>query len=407
MLKMATMIFLSCIVWTVHASSSAGVGRSISIHCSFLNGVIESVSVERRMREGSVAPTTILFSEEKSKHQTYTSVLAPGDVAECIYPSGSRVRLKVGEGTARGYGQCGADPEVFLSLWVNQRKVASKLWFAGHCMENEDYSFRINKMGAQPTIEKCHEVRELRGGENPPGTPAFVKAEACIELPDISYYPVDPQEYQNGSARRVVEGDHTILKGDGPVCSHVEKALEGDRELEFLMIPPITRHTLKDIALGPGAGINQNFELNAEFDIDGDGNLDRLYKLESHSNYMNARSVLARLGASDSEFRSNAHVSPELWYLPCQLDAERPQLADCPPLSQKHDGAGIPMKWHQGDVFFLARYTHMLPFLFDEAVYFLMSSESEDSKDYSGVIRLIPDRSYASECLLQKATENF
>ena len=105
-------------------------------------------------------------------------------------------------GNPRAYGECGADPEVFMSLWVNERKIASRVWFAGHCSEfrqNPVVSFNISGTDKGISVQKCHTARQGESDLTPESDntkkDATEPLSVCVDFPDVSKYPRDLLEY--------------------------------------------------------------------------------------------------------------------------------------------------------------------------------------------------------------------
>ncbi|MCZ7655146.1 MAG: hypothetical protein M5R42_14090 [Rhodocyclaceae bacterium] len=176
--------------------------RSLTVQCNYSDYKtfqFETVLVEGTKKgTGDVASIKTFQRGEKSQNVTY--IVKPGEVAECVFPSGNRVRAKVGAGTARPYGMCGGDPEVFGSVWVNRRKVASRVWFwAGHCREengNPDVSFKFSGY-RNPSVQKCHSERanEPEASDNGSRSKSKQPVSVCVDFPEISRFPRDELEY--------------------------------------------------------------------------------------------------------------------------------------------------------------------------------------------------------------------
>jgi hypothetical protein len=53
---------------------------------------------------------------------------------ECTFSNGKKVRLKLGSGEAVPYGQCGASPASWFSLWVDEKKILSQYDYIPTCL---------------------------------------------------------------------------------------------------------------------------------------------------------------------------------------------------------------------------------------------------------------------------------
>jgi len=373
--------------------------RYMDMRCAYSGSGSGSVTIARQPLAllPKDSPKVQIFKGELNQYQVYDSRLRVGDVTECIYPSGNRVRLKVGEGAARGYGMCGGDPEVFLSLWVNQKKIESKLWFRGHCMpEGDEYKFTISRIDTDPSVEKCHSV-EYPLINKPLGQNEAPKAEACVSFPGISNYPLDTDEYDNGMARVFDIGMHKIITGGEAVCVHVKDGLDKERGLEILKF--------KDV----GKKVHEQMPIPSEVsvDIDNDGHDERVLKFDFYNNYMHSTQLMINLDSERQDADEQIMPPPGAWFLPCQFDSNIAEAYDCPPFSEKNDGGELVMGAEKEAVIFRGRYSILNPFLFEKKNYILVSSVSEDTMNYFAVIKLAQNRKYEKMCLIRREIENF
>lgn len=373
--------------------------RYMDISCTYFGSGYGSVTIARQPLglAPEDSPKVMTFKDGENPSQIYNSRLNIGDVAECIYPSGNSVRLKVGEGSARGYGMCGEDPRVFLSLWVNQRKLESKLWFRGHCMPDEEtYKFTISRMDAEPSVEKCRSV-QYQLADKPSGDKEAPKVEACVTFPSVSYYPLDTDEYENGIAKVVDIGKHKIMSGSEPVCTYVKDRLDEQKGLAYL----------KFIDTGEKVHEQMPVPSEASIDIDNDGHEERVLKFEFYNNYMHSTQLMMKLDSHSQEADQKTMPSPGSWFLPCQFDPTVANADDCPPFSRKNDGGELLMEAGKETITFRGRYTILNPFLFENKTYILVSSVSEDTLNYYAVVKLTQNRQYEKACLIRREIENF
>ena len=234
--------------------------------------------------------------------------MRPGKFAECIFPSGNRVRVKVGVGIALPYGECGADPEVFMSLWVNERKIASRVWFAGHCSEsrqNPAVSFKISGIHGGVSVQRCHSARQ--GGDNLTPESDDTKKHAakplsvCVDFPDLSKYPRDFAEYPPEGNKTPKGGDIEILYGSDPVCQAVLEELKRDfytfSEYADQSKIKLSRPNWSETSVALPEKLAGSVE--SIFDFNNDGKLDRVFSQEYYSRYMYGSCIV---GATRSLF---------------------------------------------------------------------------------------------------------
>jgi len=100
------------------AKLNEGATGVLAFQCSYDDSKAlqpEAVIIEKaRQHTGKAASTKVFQRGVQSQKTSY--LLNPGQLVECVFPSGNKVRAKVGEGTARPYGACGAEPEIFVSV---------------------------------------------------------------------------------------------------------------------------------------------------------------------------------------------------------------------------------------------------------------------------------------------------
>lgn len=374
----------------------------------------ESVEIQVAPDNAGDIPTVKEFGRQ-GKFESQQYLVLPGTVAECVYPSGTRVRVKIGEGETRPYGECGADPEVFATVWVNGRKIASRLQFAGHCMEyREGYqqlSFKI--LGsAKPVVQKCG-TRKPAQGDAPLKDVAQRMQEpitVCVDYPDVSSYPVDSLEYPPPSVSPLPMGAIELLTGRDEVCKAVQQELEADF-YTFSNYPQkvtLARPVWEDSSLELPPAL-QGSRVSV-FDFDNDGRQDRVFSRLFESNYMDGSVLLIQFGSSARALSIDDNLMGQAsLYLPCQMDKKSRAIEDCPSFSQNADEAGYEIPGPPGEesVFFRGRYTSISPFTFQHATYLGLSSRSEGTTNYVAVVKPLPARKFQPMCLFRRVIENF
>lgn len=370
----------------------------INFSCTY-SSLESSVSIDRKtpVLSKNEPPGVVIFKAEDIGKQYMTRVEVD-NVAECVYPSGDRVRLKVGSGVVHPDGPCGSVSPIFLSLWVNQRKVESRVWFAGHCRQDGDeISYKISSFYGAPIISKCRTITAFPEQVNSLDGPAQpVVAESCLMFPDVSRYPIDDIEYQNGVALKFQKGTYKIVSGSDPVCQHIANGYPTN--LEYLPFSTTT------------SAVHEMVEkpMESVLDIDGDGNIDRVVKLDFSIGYTPSGALLIQPGTSNTDFKSKEELlSSSSWLLPCQLDKSAPGILECPPFSKKNYDAGLRMGVEGGSPVFTILYGQQYLLRFQNHIYILLTTGITDADGYLAVIKLIQDGNYEKTCLIQEVRENF
>lgn len=391
--------------------------RAMKLKCDYSDfRTFENELVEIQVAQDNAGdiPAVKEFGRQ-GKLESQQFLVLPGTVAECVYPSGTRVRVKIGEGESRPYGECGGAPDVFATVWVNGRKIASRLQFAGRCMEyREGYqqlSFKI--LGStRPVVQKCA-TRKLAQGDAPPKDVAQRLQEpitVCVDYPDVSSYPVDSLEYPTPSAKTLPTGAIELLTGRDEVCKAVQRELEADF-YTFSNYPQkatLARPAWEDTSLELPPAL-QGSRVTV-FDFDNDGSQDRVFSRLFESNYMNGSVLLIQLGSSAKVLNIGDQLMGQAsLYLPCQMDKKSRAIEDCPSFSQNADEAGYEMPGPPGEesVFFRGRYTSISPFTFQHTTYLGLSSRSEGTTNYVAVVKPLPARKFQPMCLFRRVIENF
>lgn len=391
--------------------------RALMLKCSYSDYKTfqyEFVEVLVASDQVGDAPAIKVFArQEKSDSQQF--LVPSGSVAECVYPSGTRVRVKVGEGEARPYGECGADPEVFATVWVNGRKVSSRQQFAGRCMEyREGYqqpSFKIMG-GTKTSVQKCATRKSAQGlvQEKDAMQPKREPLVVCVDYPDISSYPIDRPEYPLPGTNPLSVGAIELQTGRDEVCKVVQRELEAD-------FYTFSNYSQK-VTLARPAWEDTDVELPTAlrggrvsvFDFDNDGKLDRIFSRLYESNYMHGSVLLVQPGDSAKTLSVGASLLDQTsLYLPCQMDKKSRAIADCPGFSQNADEAGyeIPGSSRAESVYFRGRYTSISPFIFRNTTYLGLSSYSYDTSNYVAIVKPLPARKFQPICLFRQVPENF
>ena len=395
--------------------------RPMKMECNYLGSgqsVSESVAISQTTKEKGEDASVVSFTSGP-RPETKTFTILPGQFAECLYPSGTRVRVKVGIDHGRAYGKCGGNPEQFVSVWVNQRKVVSKAWFAGHCWEEDgtpELSYRVFVKDSK-TIEECRtpgrSESEIQASQGSPDQSLAETSTSCVDYPDHTNFPIDSVEYPLASEVGISRlGDIEILNGFEAVCRAALTELSRDFSTFSNSPDGESISLVRPEWTAPSVELAENLQLSEEsdFDFNNDGKIDRVFISHFENNYMDGSILLVQAGSSATKVKiADASLADTARLLPCQLDSVDHAILDCPPYSQKSDDASFSVRGKSADdsVTFRVRYSTLSPFSFDGVNYLGVSSKSADTENYVAILKPLPNGSVADVCLLRKITENF
>ena len=392
--------------------------RSLTMKCQYSDyGTFEGVSVSITQGtaepvEGVVPASTKTFKRGGTPIEQVVFRVASGQFAECIFPSAQRVRLKVGEGTARAYGACGGDPQVFASVWVDRRKILSRHWFAGHCLEDRGDASSFSLQITPRKVVRCQTLA-------PPGAAGNVLASAaapqssaqpltaCVDFPDVARFPVDRIEYPLPGARAAAVGSVEVLRGSHPVCRLVADAVADSRSSPTDAKVSLARPTYDETSADLPGELNGGTE--STYDFNNDGALDRIFHREFENTYMHGSTLLVQLGTARGKLRvTGSPLGSNSILAPCQMGTTQYSIDSCPPLSQKGDGSGFSMRSRPGEarVYFRGRYADVKPFFFRGSTYVEVASNAGESSEFVAVLKPLPNRTFKQMCLLRTVPEN-
>ena len=380
--------------------------RAVRFSCTYLNDAgeeTESATISNELPTAGAAqgkPRQVTFT--RARPGIERMAVYAGNAAECTFPSGNRIRVKVGEGEAYAYGMCGADPEVFLSVWVNGKKIESRRQVAGNCYRdddsNPDLRLDYRHTAASARLEHC----EAAGAKG-------VRRFACKPYPDLAKLAVDTVEYPPPGAARSKPGAIERLSGTGPVCDAAQAALTEDAGVFHQDAKPSRHFAYPDWK--PASDTLPGEITNAEqsvFDLNNDGTPERVLRKIFYNHYMDGSILMARYGstAAPLAFTPSARDS-KLAYLPCQLADKPIPIASCPPFSQKGDEANLTLPAGPGKdpVEFRNRYTTVTPFFFRNRTYLGLAGTG--NSDEAAVLEPQPAGGYRPACLFRRVTVNF
>lgn len=356
----------------------------------------------REARTPRGQPRTVAFTRARSVQRMQRMEIRAGEAAECTFPSGNRIRVKVGESSASPNGRCGADPEVFMSVWVNGKKIESRRWVAGHCYRDDpgqpDLRVEYRSTASGTRVRRC---------ESAPASAA--RQAACTAYPDLAQRAVDTVEYPQQASAKPRRGAIERLAGTAPVCDAAQAALADDANVfrndagsgKHLSFPAWT--AAADVLPDDLAGAEQSV-----FDLNNDGRPERVLRKRFENTYMDGNVLMARYGSTAAPLSwTPASDERNLAYLPCQLADKRFAIASCPPFSQDGDEANLSLDAGAGKapVVFRGRYVGIAPFFFRNVTYLGLAGTGQPG--YAAVLEPLAAGGYRQSCLFRRIAENF
>jgi hypothetical protein len=310
-----------------------------------------------------------------------------------------------------------------MSLWVNEKKIISQLWFAGHCRErfgnnpyNPSVSFKISGIYNGVSVQKCHSASQQENnvvhGSDDAKKVTSEPLSVCVDFPDVSKYPQDSLEYPRKKTKLPKVGEIEIINGSTLVCQAVRDELKRDFDT-FSKYPDeekikLSRPDWNETKVKLPERLKGCRE--SIFDFNNDGKMDRVFRRSFENTYMDGSVLLIQPGRSSTKLIVSASpIHKNSIFLPFQLDKVCQNIYDCSPFSQKNDGAGFSMKGRneKEEVYFRGRYSSVSPFSFKGVNFIGVSTTDEKTKDFVAVLKPLPDGTFQKICLLRRVSENF
>ncbi len=387
---------------------------SLTMTCDY-SANRESVLVSQSLDSSAQVAAIKVLSPKSKDSKTAFSVNA-GQFAECVYPSGTRVRIKVGEGLARSYGRCGGDPDAFLSMWVNERKLVSRLWFAGHCIEESQLppstlSFKVQGNTPSPAVQRCQTASQQVDGVEEKMQAVTEPLTVCVDFPDVKNFPHDQQEYPTKGHKKPIVGEVLLVNGSAKVCETVWRELKTDFKLfaiySELKPSKLTFPKWKESAVRVLNNITQGIPLSSVFDFDNDGKQDKVFYQDAETNGFDGSVLYIQKGRLTSVFakRDSRHDAT-----PCQNGLIQYESHGCPAFDfprGNNEAFIFKRKTTEDSVTFGHQVTELWPFRWQGKSYVSVYSTAEDTLNYVAVIKPRPNRTFQQMCLFQQVAENF
>jgi hypothetical protein len=386
--------------------------HALTMSCEY-SAAGESVLVSQDI-DATAQPAAINVFSAKDIGSRAVFTINAGEFAECRYPSGHRVRVKVGQGLDHPYGRCGGDPDIFMSMWVNERKLVSRLWFAGHCSEDgqspgSGVSFRIGGRNTL-SVQKCQTASPQMNATEEQKQTDEETLKACVDFPNVQAFPRDQQEYPVKGHKLPVPGEVLLLSGSAKVCQVVWREIKvsfnkfanyADVKSSQLVEPTWHSTTVNMLEDQTGGTPSESI-----FDIDNDGKLDKVFYFGAERNDFDGSVMFIEKGRLASSF---AKLNSRNDFTGCQHLIIQYESRACPAFDFPHGDGALVLKSasEDGALSFSNQLTWLSPFRWQGVSYIGVSSRAEDTLNYVAVMKPLPNKHLQQMCLFKQVTENF
>lgn len=327
---------------------------------------------------------------------------------DCTMSNGRTVRVKLGLGPVYPYGMGGADPEKWLSVWIDKAKVLSKIDIG--CEEDGPCDTRVVVTNSGMSV--CRKPAQVPFPSDQPEQQG--QKETCTltlnkylkKKRDILEYPRagDPVPPAEGSFVTVYAKDQAFCRQFSAGSS--ESSTWGNRDSGVAL--PKAAAVVKSEGSLPYeySGSYQRYS----FDINNDGKTETVLGLHSRTHYRDGDVYFVLPGPiselptesgkrkTDSEERYAGvavRILPQHWVstkTPDPLEVQEPYRFK----------ASVTAWWDSDDhPMFETRYLYLMPFQFSGTTYFLSWSQQADAQHWVFVLRPRPDYSVEEACIFQ------
>lgn len=327
---------------------------------------------------------------------------------ECKLKNGRIVRVKMGKGPTYPYGQDGATPEYWFSVWVDKAKVLSRAtWGLSNNLRITITKDALKICGVQ---RNTHDIPEKKKGKGDIACKTIPNSKLHT-LRDRLEYPceTDPIPPKPGT---IV----TLFAKDKNFCESFQRIANDDTGQ--YVNPPIDAVSKWDekISQYEYCGHYRHFKL----DINNDGHPEHIVALHSRTHYRdgdtyfiygnNPPKILQPSEESESEF---SYASKALVILPHNWSYPKKVATDFFGKHVTDDGyysfrsSGSPW-WDSTDKpEFRFRYWYLSLFRLKDVTYFLTASREADKSHWYGVLRPEPNGSVTEMCLFHRVRDRY
>lgn len=345
---------------------------------------------------GNIRPTGA-----RPRHQEFR-VTGRIDYGECLISAGKTVRVKVSEGSTMPYGMCGGDPEIWLSVWVDQKKWLSRHQISGRCTTNP-----MSRMVISLTKVVLCSKKIAQSGDVPAN-----EAESCEVIPrpgsakkrDLAEYPVSTSKQPEAGTVVIEHGQ------DAAICKSMIKKGRSELGLAAWTVE-LPFNADSDFSDAQDHGLYESsghFSRN-QFDIDNDGKAEIVYGFHPSNHAHDADIYFVSSGKElDDQWPSLSETvlwkhSPYVFpnthghcqTLPCGQKDEDGELTL---QNYSERGSRLPYRF---------RYLHVRPFVWQGATYFLLQSMDSSTQHISAVLKPMKRSKLEEVCIFRRIAGNY
>ncbi len=327
---------------------------------------------------------------------------------DCRLASGRTVRAKMGLGPIYPYGQGGADPSKWISVWIDEARVLNEYGF--ECLAEGPCGIRV--VVTPDGMEVCSRERSRRSSPpdvdgQPPERCAITLNKDLSAVRDALEYPVADER------RRPAAGSIAMLYARDEQFCEIFQYGGTDNNSSRVDLPvdakPVEAENRSDYEY---AGSYYHYT----FDIDNDGRTERVVGLEARTHAHDGdiffvyrgetvpKPIVQKAGKMKTMTvyaKAAARILPQYWS--DYAGAAERRLAVEGDLEGAYAVTSVASPWwnNEDTPIFRFRYWYLRPFRYDQTTYFLTSSREASRLHWHTVLRPEPDGHVTEMCVFQ------
>jgi uncharacterized protein len=313
---------------------------------------------------------------------------------ECRFASGRSIRIKAGAYEPYPYGHCGADPGSFFSVWVDQKKIASRIVLRGNC----GFEFLVKAEMGSDTLNTCYMSMDGK-------LECSATRRAQSHKRDVDEYPLRP-------VNKGPVGSYVIeYAADSALCKGMLFGPKDDPNSPYWHIAPPATATLFEDGVQSPTGGPRTKALASRFDMDNDGKPDSVVAFQFDSRQRESSTFFARradvaekeVTDIDTELlrKESYAVYPHMWGS-CSGGFNRDDWDD--------DNCTIPLQHfapHGRPFAYDIQSLTLYPFQNEKTTYFLGLGRHYLSESVAAVWEPLPRGKAREVCIFRRLVENY
>ncbi|MCK9472053.1 MAG: hypothetical protein M0Q88_09920 [Bacilli bacterium] len=379
--KLVFFIFIACLS-TLYADEYY---NYFKMTCDPLTNTVKLENIDQwneRPSKDDYAFKQKIFTKDDLKPESL-SIYRDG---ECVFANKTKIRLRLGSDDAYPYGQCGAAPAMWFSLWVNKKKVLSRTIYNPTCnpgsiLESVDISDKNITLNRYKTSGDFYSIDI---------NTSVVQPETIIVKDNLS---VDTIEYPT-DGKKIPAGTKILLYGDNnPIC-------EAFRKNDWN-----TNIKRKEYRNGCSYSANTLNSYTVLVDINNDGIYEREYVDSRWGRFEYTDIYYLDENTSKTIDTLFEQLSQDVGYNPERIE----QCEKIVEVIKETKSPSIPKSWADGDQLTLhsINKTVRLPHIIDRVTYQNKNYFQFFSDGIYGLIEYKSDHSFNEICLAKEVEENY